>query len=119
MERDELKLSIEDIFAKFRKSELEKASLEDAYVELQASGKGSAEMQAEISQLTEERDAAVSQASEAESAVKNLKSQLQEQVDKAVDLEQKNQGLQDIVDELGIEVPGEIGIPDVPEVPEY
>jgi len=65
--------------------------------------------------LTEERDAAVTKAKDAQTLVENLKSQLQERIQKLTALQGQNKKLQDTIDELKKSLDTNLEMPSIPK----
>lgn len=85
-ERDNLKLGL--------------ATVTEARDKLQAAVDQATNVQKQLAELTRERDTAIAKAADAQTMVEKFKSQLQEQIQKLVGLEEQNKKLQETIDEL-------------------
>ena len=69
-----------------------------------------------LAKLTEEKDAAIAKAKDAQNLTENLKSRLQEQIQKVAGLEGENKKLQDMIDELKKRLDSNLEIPSIPKI---
>lgn len=106
-ERDDLKTKVADITESLKSAE---TKIDDL---LESSSQAMA-IEDKLTELTKDRDAAIAKATDAQTLVENLKSQLQEQVLKVTGLEEQNQKLQDIIEELKKQLSSDVKIPELP-----
>jgi len=95
---------------------LELATVTEARDKLQVAIDQTINLQKQLAELTKERDTAIAEATDAQTMVERSKSQLQEQLQKVVELEDQNKKLQEMIDELKKKVGGEVQIPSIPKL---
>ena len=111
-----IKESLASIMSERDDLKFELASVKDAHDKLQAMAEQAANVEEQLAGLVEERDSAIAKATEAQSMVEKLKSQLAEQLQKITGLEGQNKKLQDMIDELKESFDSEVEIPSIPEL---
>lgn len=93
---------------------LKMATVVEARDKLQTALEQAGKIKDQLAGLTEQRDAAIAKATEAQGLVEKLKGQLAEQVKKAVGLESQNKKLQEMLGELKKSIGTEAEIPSIP-----
>ena len=108
-ERDSLKAKVSEI----------SESLKEAQTKIDSLVKDAGQVtdiEDKLAILAEEKNAALAKVKDAQTVVENLKSRLQEQIQKVTGLEGQNKKLQDMIDELKKSLDTNLEIPSIPKV---
>ena len=108
-ERDELKAKVAEI------SESLKAAQTKIDGFLQSSNQ-EIDTKEQLTKLIEERDTAITKASDAQTLIEKLKGQLQEQLLKVTGLNEQNQKLQDTIEQLKKQLGSDVKMPELPKL---
>jgi len=109
IERDELKARLAEISESFKAAQTKIDGL------LQNSSQAT-DIKDKIAELTKDRDAAVAKATDAQTMIEKLKSQLQEQILKVTGLEGQNQKLMEVVEQLKKQLGSDVKVPELPKL---
>ena len=113
-ELTKIKANLASIMSERESLKLKLTTVTEARDKLQAMVGQVTNIKEQLAGLTEEHDAAIVKATEAQSLVAKLKGQLAEQVKKATGLEDQNKNLQKMIDELKKKLSSEVEVPSIP-----
>jgi chromosome segregation ATPase len=109
IERDELKAKVSELSESLKAAQ---TKIDD----LMQSSSQAVDITEQLARLTEQRDTAIAKATDAQTLVEKLGSQLQEQLQKSAGLENENKKLQETIDELQKKLDSEVEIPSLPKL---
>ena len=109
MQREELEAKVSEVTESLNAA---KAKMET----LIQSGAQAVNFKEKLDELTTQRDNAIAKAADLQTMVQNLKTQLQQQLQKVTGLEGQNKKLQQIIDELKNKLGADVQIPSIPNL---